>query len=245
MKKEFLLFLTIFFSFFTKAEDNLFKKGTEFYDIGNYEMSIAYFDSLIDAGTVSSEIHYNKGNCYFKLDSLALAIVEYERALNISPKDLDIIYNLKICNDLIIDDINQLPDLFYKKWLSNLFNIFSIYNWQILIIVSLTFLILSLILTRIKKNNTLKVFNTVLTLLISFSVSIYFIGNFIKKNKLHAIVKENTLNIRSAPSTESPVQFTIHSGTKVIILDSVENWYNISIGDGRTGWAQQTNVIEI
>ncbi len=245
MKKEFLLFLAIFFSFFTKAEDNLFKKGTGFYDIGNYEMSIAYFDSLIDEGIVSSEIHYNKGNCYFKLDSLALAIVEYERALNISPKNLDVIYNLKICNDLIIDDINQLPDLFYKKWLSNLFNIVSIYNWQILIIVSLILLILSLILTRIKKNNTLKVLNIVLSLLISFSVSIYFIGNFIKKNKLHAIVKENTLNIRSAPSTESPIQFTIHSGTKVIIIDSVENWFNVSIGDGRKGWAQQTSVIEI
>ena len=126
MKKEFLLFLAIFFSFFVKAEDNLFKKGTEFYDSGNYQMAITYFDSLIDAGTVSSEIHYNKGNCYFKLDSLALAIVEYERGLNINPKDLDIVYNLKICNDLIIDDINQLPDLFYKQWFSNLFNILGI-----------------------------------------------------------------------------------------------------------------------
>ena len=97
MKKEFLLFLAIFFSFFMKAEDNLFKKGTEFYDSGNYQMAITYFDSLIDGGTVSSEIHYNKGNCYFKLDSLALAIAEYERGLNINPKDLDIVYNLKIC----------------------------------------------------------------------------------------------------------------------------------------------------
>ena len=48
-----------------KAEDNLFKKGTEFYDSGNYQMAITYFDSLIHAGTVSSEIHYNKGNCYY------------------------------------------------------------------------------------------------------------------------------------------------------------------------------------
>ena len=52
MKKEFLLFLAIFFSFFMKAEDNLFKKGTEFYDSGNYQMAITYFDSLIDVGLV-------------------------------------------------------------------------------------------------------------------------------------------------------------------------------------------------
>ena len=160
MKKEFLLFLAIFFTFFMKAEDNLFKKGTEFYDNGNYQMAITYFDSLIDAGAVSSEIHYNKGNCFFKLDSLALAIVEYERGLIINPKDLDIVYNLKICNDLIIDEINQLPELFYKQWLSSLFDVISIYNWQILIIVSLILLITSLIVSKIKTNNNLKIFNT-------------------------------------------------------------------------------------
>ena len=174
MKKEFLLFLAIFFSFFMKAEDNLFKKGTEFYDSGNYQMAITYFDSLIDAGSVSSEIHYNKGNCYFKLDSLALAIVEYERGLNINPKDLDIVYNLKICNDLIIDEINQLPDLFYKQWFSNLFNIISIYNWQILIIVSLILLIISLIASKIKTNNNLKIFNTFFYIIISIFFNYLF-----------------------------------------------------------------------
>ena len=245
MKKEFLLFIAICFSFFIKAEDNLFKKGTEFYDSGNYQMAIAYFDSLISSGTISSEIHYNKGNCYFKLDSLALAIVEYERGLNINPKDLDIVYNLKICNDLIIDDINQLPELFYKQWFSNVFNTISIYNWQILIIISLILLIISLIATKIKTNNNLKIFNTFLSVIIAISLTIYFIGNFTEKNNIQAIVKENVVNIRSAPSAESSVQFTIHSGTKVVIIDAVENWFNISIADGRKGWAQQTSVIEI
>ncbi len=245
MKKEFLLFLAIFFSFSIKAEDNLFKKGTEFYDSGNYQMAITYFDSLIDAGSVSSEIHYNKGNCYFKLDSLALAIVEYERGLNINPKDLDIVYNLKICNDLIIDDINQLPDLFYKQWFSNLFNIISIYDWQVLIIISLILFVVSLIASKIKLINKLKIFNTSLSLIISFSVIIYFTGNVGEKNNIQAIVNENVLNIRSAPSDESSVQFTIHSGTKVIIIDSVENWLNVSISDGRKGWAKQKSLIEI
>jgi len=245
MKKEFLLSLAVFFSFFTKAEENLFKKATEFYDNGNYQMAITYLDSIIDAGAVSSEIHYNKGNCYFKIDSFALAIVEYERGLNISPKDLDIIHNLKICNDLIIDDINQLPELFYKQWFSNLFNIITIYHWQVLIIVSLVLLTISLIITKIKENHNLKIFNIFLYLIISFSISIYFIGNFAEKNNLQAIVKENVLNIRSAPTDESSIQFTIHSGTKVIIIDSVENWLNISISDGRTGWAKQKSLIEI
>ncbi|MBH07892.1 MAG: hypothetical protein CMP71_02205 [Flavobacteriales bacterium] len=245
MKKEFLLLLAIFFSFFIKAEDNLFKKGTEFYDSGNYQMAIAYFDSLTSSGTISSEVHYNKGNCYFKLDSLALAIVEYERGIKINPKDLDIVYNLKICKDLIIDDINQLPEIFYKQWFSSLINTISIYNWQILIFISLILLIISLIVTKIKTNNNLKIFNTFLSIIISISLTIYFIGNFSEKNNIQAIVKENVVNIRSAPSDESSVQFTVHSGTKVVIIDAVENWFNISISDGRKGWAHKTSVIEI
>ena len=245
MKKEFLVIIAICFSFFIKAEDNLFKKGTEFYDSGNYQMAIAYFDSLISSGTISSEIHYNKGNCYFKLDSLALAIVEYERGLNINNKDLDIVYNLKICNDLIIDDINQLPELFYKQWFSTVFNTISIYNWQIFIIISLVLLIISLIATKNKTNNNIKIFNTFLFIIISISLTIYFIGNFTEKNNTQAIVKENVVNIRSAHSAESSVQFTIHSGTKVLIIDSVESWFNISISDGRSGWTKHEKLIEI
>ena len=84
-----------------------------------------------------------------------------------------------------------------------------------------------------------------MSIIISISLTIYFIGNFTEKNNIQAIVKENVVNIRSAPSTESSVQFTIHSGTKVVIIDAVENWFNISIADGRKGWAQQTSVIEI
>ena len=56
---------------------------------------------------------------------------------------------------------------------------------------------------------------------------------------MQAIVKKYLLNISSAPTDESSVQFTIHSGTKVIIIDSIENWLNISISDGRKGWAKQ------
>ena len=114
-----------------------------------------------------------------------------------------------------------------------------------MIIISLILLIISLIATKIKTNNNLKIFNTFLSVIISISLTIYFIGNFTEKNNIQAIVKENVVNIRSAPSAESSVQFTIHSGTKVVIIDAVENWFNISIADGRKGWAQQTSVIEI
>ena len=158
---------------------------------------------------------------------------------------LGIFLTLSTCNDLIIDDINQLPDLFYKQWFSNLFNIISIYNWQVLIIISLILLIVSLIVNKIKRNNILKIFTTFLFLIISFSVTIYFVGNVAEKKNMQAIVKKNVLNIRSAPTDESSVQFTIHSGTKVIIIDSVENWLNISISDGRKGWAKQKSLIEI
>ena len=50
MKKEFLIFPEKFFIYFMKSENNLFKKVTEFYDSGNYQMAITYFDSLIHAG---------------------------------------------------------------------------------------------------------------------------------------------------------------------------------------------------
>ena len=30
--------------------------------------------------------------------------------------------------------------------------------------------------------------------------------------------------------------FTLHEGTKVLVLDSVDNWKKIRIADGKIGW---------
>jgi SH3-like domain-containing protein len=42
--------------------------------------------------------------------------------------------------------------------------------------------------------------------------------------------------VKSAPDDSSTDLFQLHEGTKVEILDKVENYWKVKIADGRVGW---------
>jgi tetratricopeptide (TPR) repeat protein len=54
-------------------------KGNALYKTGKYEQAIAY-GSVLKTNQHSSELYFNLGNCYYKLNKVALAIYSYEKA---------------------------------------------------------------------------------------------------------------------------------------------------------------------
>lgn len=49
--------------------------------------------------------------------------------------------------------------------------------------------------------------------------------------------------VKSAPSTQSEDLFILHEGTKVLVLESFNNWTKIKLSDGMIGWLE-SNVVE-
>ena len=49
----------------------------------------------------------------------------------------------------------------------------------------------------------------------------------------------------NAPSASSDEVFELHEGTKVIVLDALDNWKKIKIADGKTGWIIADDLKEI
>ena len=42
--------------------------------------------------------------------------------------------------------------------------------------------------------------------------------------------------VRNAPTFNSEEVFILHEGTKVVVLDAVDNWKKIKLIDGKQGW---------
>ena len=103
----------ISFSLFANA-DNTFEQANNLYNDGEYKQAIKLYDSLINSNITSSNIYYNIGNSYFKLDDIPNAILYYEKAKKIEPNNLDIIYNIELANTHIADKIEQVPQFFLK-----------------------------------------------------------------------------------------------------------------------------------
>ena len=114
-------FILIIVNSFVLSEDNsgLFKEANELYLKKDYESSAELYEILIENGYVDSQIFYNLGNSYYRLNKIGLAIWAYKNAIKFSPRDKDIEHNLKIAQaqstDRIVSPPLFIPHEFYRK----------------------------------------------------------------------------------------------------------------------------------
>jgi len=233
--KKITFLLPILLSIQTFAEESLFTQGNKEYTNGNYSDAISLYDSLLTKKIESSELYYNLGNCYYQTQNWANAIWHYEKSLKLDRNEKTL-QNLELTKLKIIDRIELIPQLFYKEWWNNLINLFNTKIWQILTIFCIW---ISLIIrfAKYKKNYLLTSFNTLSLSLLFISYSSYQ-ENY---NKKEAIIFSSTTIANSAPTNNSTNLFSLHSGSKVEIIDSIGNWINIKIANGNNGWIKKSD----
>ena len=59
---------------------------------------------------------------------------------------------------------------------------------------------------------------------------------------MEAIIFSEKSEVKNAPTMNSDKIFTLHEGTKILVLDSVDNWKKIRIADGKIGWIIADNI---
>ena len=78
--------------------------GDSAYVRQQYQQAIADYEALLKKG-VSADVYYNLGNAYYRTDNITRAVINYERALLLSPGDPDIRVNLQLARSKTIDKI--------------------------------------------------------------------------------------------------------------------------------------------
>ena len=75
----------------------------------------------------------------------------------------------------------------------------------------------------------------------AFSFSVWQKNEYIRADS--AIIMTPVSSVKSSPSEDgSKDLFILHEGTKVSILDSVGEWHNIELADGRQGWVLSSDI---
>ncbi|MGM3047353.1 tetratricopeptide repeat protein, partial [Bacillus cereus group sp. BC303] len=71
---------------------------------------------MLAGGQEAGDVYFNLGNAYYKSNNIALAILNYERAVKLNPDNEDYQFNLKLANQRIEDKIDEAPQLFLTEW---------------------------------------------------------------------------------------------------------------------------------
>lgn len=236
----FLLLIAVANTLFAQSVDSLFVDANTLYKTEKFEEAIKQYEKIEAQKVVSSELYYNLGNAYYKLNKVGPSIYYYEKALKLDPLNEDVKNNLVFAKRLALDNIEALPQTVFQKLNKNYLQKLSYNQWAIVVVVfsllaSLLFLLYYFAYTSSRKRLFFVTSMMCFFLLIVSILITYNQYNFSKNNK-EAIVFAEKTEVRNAPTLNSDKVFTLHEGTKVIVLDAVDNWNKIKLADGKLGW---------
>jgi tetratricopeptide (TPR) repeat protein len=241
--KRLIFILSLFICSQSFASEQVFEQGNKQYANEDYSAAISLYDSILTSGSESSELYYNLGNCHYKTNDWANAIWHYEKSLQLNNNEKTK-HNLELAKLKIIDHIEPLPRLFYKKWWINLTQTLSTQVWQTLTLFGIGLIFMLQLIsqfTSLKSKLITKLFSaiTVITLLITQTS---YHNNFTKKE---AIIFSEKITVNSEPRKNSTNKFPLYAGSKIEIIYIIDDWIEIIDAAGKSGWIPQNSIKEL
>ena len=246
MKRLYLLLLLMLVIFTgLKAQDNI-QQASDAYSKGEFDRAAEYFQQVLQEQGESADIYYNIGNCYYKLNQIAPAILNYERALLLDPGNGDIRFNLEIARLKTVNKIDSVGNFFLQNWINSFRDLLGTNTWSKIAIFCFISLIACLILFFFSRKILFKKVGFYAGIvLVVFTITANLFA-FQQKKELEqrdtAIVFAPTVTIKSSPDNSGTDLFVLHEGTKVQIKSQLGDWFEIIIADGNIGWIPKKDI---
>lgn len=240
--KHVIILLLLINSLISAEWDQYFTQGNQAYADGKYEEAIEYYDKILEKNIVSGEVYFNLGNCYYKLDQIGQSILYYEKAKKYLSGDEALEQNLKIAQLKTIDEIEPIPKLFLVNWWEKIINLLSInrLGWITLILFIITSVFISLFILMRRRFWLRLIWISVIFLTVF--IIIYAGRIYEVETTKFGIIFDNKISIKSEPNLGAAELFILHEGTKVKINRDIDDWIEITIADGKTGWCKSHSI---
>jgi tetratricopeptide (TPR) repeat protein len=216
------------------------------YEEGNYAEAVAIYEAIVESGLHNSTVYYNLGNAYFKQGDLGRAILNYRRAQRLDPRDADIVTNLSVARAQTVDQLEASSE---GAW-SNLVQLAE--EWLTLREAALLALVLWLLIGALAIVAILKpllrrwCFIAMGTLVLFLLVGLISIANryYIEQTHPSAVIVAQQVDVTSGPggSGQYLVEFNLHAGAEVSLLESRPGWERITLPGDLQGWVPDEAV---
>ncbi len=246
MLRVIIIFVYLFCTLGFSQNQELFNKATTYYNEGEYTKAADSYLQILENGEHSAALYFNLGNTYYKLNDIAPSIYYYEKALLLKPNDKDIKNNLAYAQNMTLDAIEPLPQTSLTKFYNKLTHYLSFDQWAYVGVVLMMLFVGCYIAFYYFKFSTQKriaFISSIIFLLGSLMAVFLAYFQFQKFNSDQpAIVFAEEVSIKSEPNNRGQTVFSLHAGTKVNILEHLNDWTRIGISDGSTGWIPSEEI---
>ena len=221
---------------------NIFYQAGQLYREGKFDEAVAEYEKLLSGDTESANIYYNIGNCYFKKGAIGKAIVNYQRAKRLNPRDRDMEANLRHALSMTKSTSGSDEGPWFLRYASDFFDTFTI-NELAVILSSIYLIIIILILIcfifKIPKFHCAIVSFILGIILVFSSVGLYLKISDLKRE---AVIIEEKTDARFEPFDRATTHFVLYEGNKVLVIKRNDGWDKVRRRDGKVGWVENKSL---
>lgn len=223
----------------TSALEELFRQGNTLYEQEHYQDAIARYQEVLASGIENGYVYYNLGNAFLKTQQIGEAILNYERARRLLPRDDDVAFNLQYAQALTLDKMEQEANGKMMAMLQAMRESFT--PDEVSVVWIALFLLLSLlVLVGIFASRQWRrrlVYLGVLPFLLWALTGLLFAAVIAHhRSPEDAIVLVPQVEAKTGPGESYSTVFEIHEGAKVRIQREKLEWVEIQLPNKVIGW---------
>jgi hypothetical protein len=218
-----------------------FNEGNAKYRSGDYAAAVASYESLLATVGPRASVYYNLGNSYHQLRQYGNAILAYERALLLTPRDPDLLANLARARK----SAAAFEEPAGNPWLHSTLRLLSLNEWSWLLAGSSLILgllaIVSGIFIKFRRRMAIAACAAALAITTSASVLHLRRGEFLK-----GIVLTDTATLRLSPFENAETLGTPGPGRSVVMGKKSGDFQYVEVpSTNLKGWLATKDVAAI
>lgn len=212
------------------------------YDAGQFQQALDYYASKIDPRHVSPALLYNMGNCFYQLGDYPRALVCYERARHLQPRDSDIAGNLELTRRKLL-----LPPKYRvdspADFLLAARDFLRTDEWVVVCAFGLALLLVALGMAIRRTSNLWQwPFYTGLAVTAICAAALIAKASADDPAREAVVIVRNT-PLYSLPSAESGrVEQYLKPGAEVSIEENRMDWVRVRLENNDEGWVRGSNL---
>lgn len=232
-------------SFAVAGEREGFQEANTSYRTGDYAKAASLYEDLIRREPFVAAYYYNLGNADVRLGKLSAAILNYEKALLLDPRNEDIRRNLSHARDLLEYRVEDGRN-WYLKATGAVLRYMTQREAMLGVLIVVFVFLLSGIFHLLGGHgvfwNAPRKFVFVLLILTGFVA----LGKHVQRDWMRdAIVMQKECEARYGPSEHDQVAFRLGEGISVFVMDRREDWSRILLTNGESGWVKNSEIAEV
>lgn len=235
------------------------ESGDSAYNRKDYTEALRHYTDALDKEGSSSNLYYNLGNTYYRMNDIGHAVLYYERALAEDPSNDDARTNLDFVKSKIVnapeDDSTFLHNLHQKA-----ISLFSPDTWAwiaftiFVMVMGAVAIYLFTSNVNLRKAGFFGAFILLAVFIYALIVALESAASATDHN--WAVVTAPSTNLRSTPASSNSKTdkvVPVPEGTKVEIIDSLATpddpmtriWYEVKVNNTTRAWASGADIERI